>query len=51
MRWIALLLLVANVALFIWGWAGDRPLLEPLPELPETPGAIRLHGEAPPPPP
>lgn len=49
MRLFAVLLLIANVAVFIWGWASDRPLDRPLPEVPQAPGRIDLPGESAPP--
>lgn len=47
MKWIALLLLAANLGLFIWGWSQDRPINDPPPPLPEAPGKIRLLSEPP----
>ncbi len=46
MRLLAMLLLLANVAVFIWGWLSDRPLAQPLPEVPQAPGRIELAGES-----
>ncbi len=50
LRWLALLLLGLNLALFLWGWTHDRPIDEPLPPLAEAPGEIRLVSEQPGPP-
>jgi hypothetical protein len=50
MRWLLLSLLLANIAVFIWGWSRDQPSDPPLPPLPDAPGQIRLldEPEAPP---
>jgi hypothetical protein len=45
LRWLALLLLVLNLGLFLWGWTRDRPVDQPLPPLAESPGEIRLVSE------
>lgn len=44
-RWLLFLLIVANVAVFVWGWRSDRP--EPPPPLVEAPAEIRLLSELP----
>ncbi|WP_295391656.1 hypothetical protein [uncultured Thiodictyon sp.] len=45
MRWMIGLLLLANLAVFIWGWSRDQPSEPPLPPLPTAPGQIHLFGE------
>lgn len=45
MRWFVLFLLLANIVVFIWGWARDQPRDPALPPLSSAPGQIRLLGE------
>jgi len=47
MRWLVLLLLIANLGVFIWGWFQDSPGAAPLPPLPQGTGQIRLLSEPP----
>lgn len=45
LRWLALLLLVLNGVLFLWGRVNDGPLEPPLPPPPTAPQTLRLVGE------
>jgi hypothetical protein len=45
LRALAVLLLILNVAVFVWGWSQDGPLDPPLPPLPQAPGEILLGSE------
>lgn len=49
MRWVALLLLLANLGLFGWQWAGTPGWSAPGPERPPDIGELKLLSEASPP--
>lgn len=45
LRALAVLLLILNLTVLVWGWSLDGPLDPPLPPLPQAPGEILLGSE------
>ena len=45
LRALTVLLLILNLAVFVWGWSQDGPLDPPLPPLPKAAGEILLGSE------